>query len=582
MSDHSDSFISDDDDSEVCPLCVEPMDVTDRSFKPCPCGYQICQFCYNNIRTNPELNGRCPACRRPYDDKNIEYTPVDADDLKQQQQKSERRKREKRQQEKERKDAEMAKRHHLAGVRVIQKNLVYVVGLNPLCPPEDLPSLLRSDKYFGQYGRILKIVINKRAVGPGSHHPAPPPGANPSYGVYVTFAKKEDAGRCIRSIDGSVSDGRILKAAYGTTKYCSSYLRGVPCPNPNCMFLHEPGEEADTFSRQDLSTRSVNSRMQQEQLQQERVAMHGLVTPLPESDNNSPHVSHVQLNNIHHAHEPALPSTASWGKGNGNGSSSNSHQSLPPETLSAFPTLGDALQKAQRQQQQQIQQQQQQQQQQQSKKKDKRDKDSKGGVVLDRTLLSYKMIGESLKQLNNQDEFSYTIRPAFRKEANDGSSFLLFHTVDMDTLEKKDMGSLEDDTEKQHMQQLVDSLLFTPYSKNYTYKPVLQGASNTPSPQESQPQLQMQAVPGEQQQQQQQQFLQPRVGTPVQQQATQQFLQQQFLQQQFLQQQRQQQQRQQTGTPPPPGLFNPSATEMNNKSHSTELLNQLMGKKVAA
>ena len=37
------------------------MDISDKNFKPCPCGYQICQFCYNNIRQNPELNGRCPG-----------------------------------------------------------------------------------------------------------------------------------------------------------------------------------------------------------------------------------------------------------------------------------------------------------------------------------------------------------------------------------------------------------------------------------------------------------------------------------------------------------------------------------------
>ena len=55
-------------------------------------------------------------------------------------------------------------------------------------------------------------------------------------------------------IDGSLCDGRVLRAAHGTTKYCSSYLRGQPCPNPNCMFLHEPGEEADSYTRKDLST----------------------------------------------------------------------------------------------------------------------------------------------------------------------------------------------------------------------------------------------------------------------------------------------------------------------------------------
>jgi hypothetical protein len=32
---------------------------------------QICQFCYHNVRNN--MNGLCPACRRPYDDANIEF-----------------------------------------------------------------------------------------------------------------------------------------------------------------------------------------------------------------------------------------------------------------------------------------------------------------------------------------------------------------------------------------------------------------------------------------------------------------------------------------------------------------------------
>lgn len=37
-----------------------------------PC--QICQFCYNNIKTT--MNGLCPACRRPYDDSTIEWKTI--------------------------------------------------------------------------------------------------------------------------------------------------------------------------------------------------------------------------------------------------------------------------------------------------------------------------------------------------------------------------------------------------------------------------------------------------------------------------------------------------------------------------
>ena len=39
---------------------------------------QICQFCYNNIKTT--MNGLCPACRRPYDDKNVRWEAPSAEE----------------------------------------------------------------------------------------------------------------------------------------------------------------------------------------------------------------------------------------------------------------------------------------------------------------------------------------------------------------------------------------------------------------------------------------------------------------------------------------------------------------------
>ncbi len=56
------------------PLCIEEFDLSDRNFRPCPCGYQVCQFCFNNIKEN--MNGLCPACRRPYDEKTIQWKVV--------------------------------------------------------------------------------------------------------------------------------------------------------------------------------------------------------------------------------------------------------------------------------------------------------------------------------------------------------------------------------------------------------------------------------------------------------------------------------------------------------------------------
>ncbi|KAJ0571306.1 putative transcription factor C2H2 family [Helianthus annuus] len=48
----------------VCPICCEDLDLTDSSFLPCPCGYRLCLFCYNRIF---EDNGRCPGCRKQYE-----------------------------------------------------------------------------------------------------------------------------------------------------------------------------------------------------------------------------------------------------------------------------------------------------------------------------------------------------------------------------------------------------------------------------------------------------------------------------------------------------------------------------------
>lgn len=53
-------------------------------------------------------------------------------------------------------------RRHLHNYRVIQRNLVYVIGLPGGLGSEDL---LRKAEYFGQYGKIGKIVIHRNHSG---------------------------------------------------------------------------------------------------------------------------------------------------------------------------------------------------------------------------------------------------------------------------------------------------------------------------------------------------------------------------------------------------------------------------------
>ena len=73
-----------------------------------------------------------------------------------------------------------------------------------------------------------------------------------SYSVYVTFTTEEACAKCIKAVDGFVYDSREMKASYGTTKYCSYFLKDARCPKPDCLYLHKLGSDEETFTREDI------------------------------------------------------------------------------------------------------------------------------------------------------------------------------------------------------------------------------------------------------------------------------------------------------------------------------------------
>ena len=149
------------------------------------------------------MNGLCPACRRRYDDQSIEWKIVSPEEQKADIALQARKKALARKKETEQRQVETNNRKHLAGLRVVQKNLVYVVGLSQQSSEEEFLKTLRGDQYFGQYGKIIKIVVSKAKAGSSSD--------NNSIGVYVTFEKREDAARCIAAVDGSRNLERPLR-----------------------------------------------------------------------------------------------------------------------------------------------------------------------------------------------------------------------------------------------------------------------------------------------------------------------------------------------------------------------------------
>lgn len=151
---------------------------------------------------------------------------------------------------------------NMANVRVRQRAQVHIQGMTSKIANEDVSQItntpiltandllsqtlnqLKSVEQFGQYGKVIKLFLSKRTS------PLPQPiSTHPHYipvNVYVNYRTPAEASQCIAALDGTTTpDGHKLKAIFGTTRYCSSYLKGVKCLNEGCVMAHEPGEEIE-------------------------------------------------------------------------------------------------------------------------------------------------------------------------------------------------------------------------------------------------------------------------------------------------------------------------------------------------
>lgn len=137
------------------------------------------------------------------------------------------------------------------------------------------------------------------------------------------------------------------RAQFGTTKYCSAYLRNETCNNRQCMFLHEQGEDHDSFSRQDLS--SINAVSTQRPAPQSSSSSTTRASQQPPQPQPPPQQAPQVVTAASHSmarhgsrDEPmsrsdsgdgsALPSSASWATKNVQG---ESRRSSKPSSVSA-------------------------------------------------------------------------------------------------------------------------------------------------------------------------------------------------------------------------------------------------------
>ena len=125
---------------------------------------------------------------------------------------------------------------YLSKLRIIQKNLVHFQGF-----PDNIAdkNLLAEKEYFGQYGNILKIVIVSKFDEVSKKK---------SKSAYITFSSNEEAAYAILAVDSIEIDGQIVRAFFGTSKYCVHFLNNEECFNKEkCMFIHELADDNDVL-----------------------------------------------------------------------------------------------------------------------------------------------------------------------------------------------------------------------------------------------------------------------------------------------------------------------------------------------
>lgn len=98
-------------------------------------------------------------------------------------------------------------------------------------------------EFFGQYGIITKLIVNKNKI----YNTNGPNG--PSYSAYITYSNCQESSLAILSIDNSIVHNHLLRASYGTTKYCSNFLKGLECMNKDCLYLHYLAEACNILKR---------------------------------------------------------------------------------------------------------------------------------------------------------------------------------------------------------------------------------------------------------------------------------------------------------------------------------------------
>ena len=130
----------------------------------------------------------------------------------------------------------------LINIKIRKRNVCYVVGL-PIHVANELT--LRSNSWFGKFGTIATIAINKNAKSIQAN----------SIPAHITYDNDVSALNAINFCNKFIfDDGRKLKATFGTQHYCRWFIaQNKKCTNVFCGFRHSWCRYEDIITQKDIN-----------------------------------------------------------------------------------------------------------------------------------------------------------------------------------------------------------------------------------------------------------------------------------------------------------------------------------------
>ena len=74
----------------------------------------------------------------------------------------------------------------------------------------------------------------------------------PSYSAYMTFSNPRESAIAILSVDQFIYNERLIRASFGTSKFCQFFLGGQKCTNKDCLYLHELRSDLEAYTKEDM------------------------------------------------------------------------------------------------------------------------------------------------------------------------------------------------------------------------------------------------------------------------------------------------------------------------------------------